>query len=107
MIFHSIERLRPPTLRGRLCSARVLCSSRLVLATLAIVVTLPACVKTAECDETAPCQTDGEVCYQYECRPTCAQDDACAAGETCTPCQKNQYSTNYCHGEQGMACVAQ
>lgn len=77
-----------------------------LLATLAIVVTLPACVKTAECDETAPCQDAGEVCYEYVCLPTCEDDSACNAGESCTPCQKNRYSTNYCHGEQGSACVA-
>lgn len=74
-------------------------------AILAAVWTFAAgCVETAECDESARCPA-GEVCYEFECRPRCEEDDECGNGATCRECVDPETDENHCFGERARACV--
>ena len=59
------------------------------------------CVATAECDPSSPCIEEGEICFDFECRPLCQTRDMCAADEICVSCEVDES----CFGATGRACI--
>ena len=63
------------------------------------------CMATAECDEYVGC-SEGEVCFQRQCRARCEENDDCEAREDCEPClAEGESGEGRCLGEAAMVCV--
>lgn len=76
-----------------------------VVALCAMVLLSPGkvgCVETAECDQSITCDDTSKVCFRYECKQVCEEDEDCGQGESCLSCEAN----DACFGMMLRACVA-
>lgn len=61
----------------------------------------PGCVETAECDQSITCDDTTKVCFRYECKAICEEDEDCEEGASCQSCEAN----DACFGVMLRACV--